>query len=130
MPGLAREFGAYRSGSGHTVAVFVPNVDRDNVPIKQQRWTDDASRLLAQLFGGSTVITGPGMWRDDERGGVILEQETQVVVSYVHNRDWTALARKELRRFLHSFGRKARQGEVGFVIDSAYFGVRQYDKEE
>ena len=32
-----------------------------------------------------------------------------------------------LNVLLHRFGRKARQGEVGIVIDSKYYGISRYD---
>ena len=33
----------------------------------------------------------------------------------------------KLRRFLHSLGREAQQGEVGIVVDGSYYGITAFD---
>jgi hypothetical protein len=109
--------------------MFVPSVDRDGQPIDQERWRDEALTTLGRLFRGGTAFPpGRGVWRDDARGGSLVFDDTVLVTSYAAAAELTDLTLAELRRFLHRMGRDARQGEVGVVIDSTYFGITEYDR--
>ena len=120
-------------GATHPVGVsqivfFVPAGDRKGVPINQNRWRDEALRVFGTLFRGATAFPpGQGVWRDDAAGGALLFEQTVMVVSYVNPADLNEKAWKNLRAFLHSFGRESNQGEVGIVIDGQYFGISAYD---
>jgi hypothetical protein len=48
-------------------------------------------------------------------------------VSYVNKKDLEKNLRN-LRAFLHRFGREANQGEVGLVISGNYYGISEYDE--
>jgi hypothetical protein len=56
--------------------------------------------------------------------------ESVLVVCYANPQDVDASSLAELRTFLHKMGREARQGEVGIVIDGAYYGISAYDTQE
>ncbi|MCX5789832.1 MAG: hypothetical protein NTX64_15220 [Elusimicrobia bacterium] len=117
---------SYPKGS-EPITVFVPDKDRAGRRIDQGRWTDEALRVLGRLFRGATAFPpGKGIWRDDSRGGRLLEEITVMVVAYVPRAELQKnLA--ALRAFLHRFGREAKQGEVGVIISGNYYGISTYD---
>src|SRR5271168_4023761 len=125
---LHEALGAGPPAGVEQVTLFVPSVDREGEPIDQAYWTDQAITTFGTLFRGATAFPpGRGVWRDDERGGVLVYDDTQMVVSYVNGEilgDDEVL--KRLRGFLCRMGREANQGEVGIVIDGSYFGIIEY----
>lgn len=109
------------------LVVFVPSKDRDGNPIDQDLWVDEVLTALGRLFRGATAYPrGRGVWRDDERGGVLLKEEPVIVFSYVAQEGLTSAALGELYRTLSSMGREANQGEIGVVIDGQYYGITEY----
>ena len=66
------------------VVLFVPSVERDGITtIDQDYWVDAALETLGQLFGGATAFSrAKGVWRDDEKGGVLIKDETVVLHCY------------------------------------------------
>ena len=110
------------------VTLFVPSVDRNGDPIDQAYWTEQALATFGQLFRGGTAFPpGRGAWRDDDRDGELVYDDTQMVTSYVPSGafdDETTLTR--LRGFLFRMGREANQGEIGIVIGGTYFGITDY----
>ena len=112
------------------VVVFVPSQDRNGQPIDQEYWVDEVLTTLGRLFRGATAYPrGRGVWRDDERGGVLLKEEPIIVFSYVAESALTMAALTELYRTLSRMGRQANQGEIGVVIDGKYYGITQYAEE-
>ncbi|MGI0014176.1 MAG: hypothetical protein ACREBU_12155 [Nitrososphaera sp.] len=76
------------------------------------------------MFRGPTAYPrGRGVWRDDEQGGMLLQEEPVIVFSYVADGDLTPNALSELYRTLSRMGREAHQGEIGVVIDGTYYGI-------
>lgn len=73
--------------------------------------------MFGRVFGGATAYPkAKGIWRDDERGGMLIKDEPIVVHCYTTPtgiRDESNLA--ELRSFCRKMGREARQG--GRVVD-------------
>jgi len=64
------------------VVVFVPSKDRENKPIDQDMWVDEVLTMLGKAFRGATAYPrGRGVWRDDERGGVLVREEPVIVFS-------------------------------------------------
>lgn len=114
------------------ITLFVPSVDRDGEPIDQAYWTEQALSTFGALFRGATAFPpGRGVWRDDDRGGELVYDETQMVVSYVADgllTDDETL--KRLREFLRRMGREANQGEIGIVVDGTYFGIVDFEEGE
>lgn len=115
------------------VVLFVPSVERDGMTaIDQAHWVDDALEMFGRAFGGATAYPrARGIWRDDERGGVLVSDEPVVVHCYTtpgEIEDATSLA--ALGRFCRRMGRDTRQGEVGLVIGDEYFAIRDFREEE
>jgi hypothetical protein len=112
------------------IVIFVPNRDRDAQPIDQEYWVDEILTVLGRLFRGATAYPrGRGVWRDDERGGTLLQEEPVIVFSYVAEADLTTTALSELYRTLSRMGRQANQGEIGVVVDGKYYGITEYVEE-
>jgi hypothetical protein len=107
------------------VTLFVPSVDRDGSPIDQAYRTDQALATFGRLFRGATAFPpGRGVWRDDERGGALVYDETQMVTSFVLSAVFDDMeVVKRLKEFLWRMGRDANQGEIGIVIDGTYGGL-------
>jgi hypothetical protein len=112
------------------VTLFVPSVDREGEPIDQAYWTEQALATFGRLFRGGTAFPpGRGVWRDDERGGELVFDETQMVTSYVPSGAFDDEETvKQLREFLCRMGRDANQGEIGIVIDGTYLGIVDYEE--
>jgi hypothetical protein len=74
------------------------------------------------LFRGATACPrGRGVWRDDERGGTLLQEAPVIVFSYVAETDPMTNVLLELYRTLSRLGSQANQGEIGVVIDGKYY---------
>ena len=118
MRSLLSQLGGDFSSGRIELRLFVPSVDRDGVPIDQEYWRNEALRLLGRLFGGATALPpGRGVWRDDERGGNLVFDETIVIYCSVDPVELTGDAMREMRRFLHRMGRETRQGALWVHVD-------------
>lgn len=125
---IKRTLGATYPVGASQVVLFVPDHSRDGDSIDQEYWVDQALNVMGRLFRGATAFPpGRGVWRDDEAGGRLLKEQTVMVVSYVAPKLLTGVTLKSLRELLHRFGQEARQGEVGIVINSKYYGISRYD---
>lgn len=125
---IKRGLGATHPVGASQVVLFIPDRNREDTPIDQQSWVDEALNVMGKIFRGATAFPpGRGVWRDDEAGGKLLKEQTVMVVSYVDRKLLTSRTLRSLREFLHRFGREAQQGEVGIVIDSKYYGISRYD---
>ena len=114
------------------VVLFVPSVERDGrTPIDQDRWVDAALEMFGRVFGGATAYPkAKGIWRDDERDGVLVRDEPVVVHCYTTPADIEEPGNLgELGSFCRTMGREARQGEVGLVIGDEYFAIREFNAE-
>src|SRR5262245_21473143 len=67
------------------VVLFIPSVERDGrTAIDQERWVRAALKLFGSVFGGATAYPkAQGVWRDDERGRVLVFDEPVVVHCYL-----------------------------------------------
>jgi hypothetical protein len=126
---LHERLGAGPPAGVEPVTLFVPSADRYGEPVDQGYWTEQALAVFGRLFRGATAFPqGRGVWRDDERGGALVFDDTQMVTSYVPEgtfQDDEVL--KHLRAFLCRLGREANQGEVGLVIGGTYFGIVDFE---
>lgn len=112
------------------IVVFVPSKDRNGQSIDQDFWVTEVLRTMAQLFRGATAYPkGRGVWRDDQAGGRLLEEEPVIVFSYASVSDVTTNALRSLYSTLSRMGRESQQGEVGDVIDGVYYGITDYSGE-
>lgn len=114
------------------VVLFVPSVERDGItPIDQEYWADAALETFGLLFGGATAFPrAKGVWRDDEMGGVLVEDQPVVIHCYTTPADIADADRlSRLGSFCRRLGRDTRQGEVGLVIGDEYLAFRDFAKE-
>lgn len=126
------ESGLQVSRKAVLVVLFVPSVERDGVTaINQEYWVGEALETLGQLYGGATAFPrARGVWRDDERGGVLVKDEPVVLHCYTTPADITDPDRlSRLGSFCRRMGREAQQGEVGLVIGDEYLAFRDFSKE-
>jgi hypothetical protein len=126
------EAGLQVSRKAVLVVLFVPSVERDGVTaINQDEWVDAALDTFGQLFGGATAFPrAKGVWRDDERGGVLVKDQPVVIHCYTTPADISDSDRlSRLGAFCRRMGREARQGEVGLVIGDEYLAFRDFSQE-
>ena len=124
--------GAERRAEARPRRSIRPSVERDGTtPIDQARWVDAALEMFGRLFGGATAYPkAKGVWRDDERGDVLVKDEPVVVHCYTTPTDIQDdhnLA--DLGAFCRKMGREARQGEIGLVVGDEYFAIRDFGEE-
>lgn len=128
---VSKQIGADLPAGTTQFTLFVPSGDRHEKPIDQQQWVTLALELFGTLFRGATAFPpGRGVWRDDDRDGALVWDEPVMVVCYADPREIDDNRLRQLRGFLHRMGREAAQGEIGIVIDGAYYGISQYDEPE
>jgi len=111
------------------VVLFVPSVERDGQTlIDQSRWVESSLEMFGRVFGGATAYPkAKGIWRDDERGGVLVKDEPVVVHCYTTPADVQDSANlSKLGDFCRKMGREAQQGEVGLIVGDEYFAIRDF----
>src|SRR5438477_4053124 len=87
------------------LVVFIPSKDRDGKPVDQDFWVDEVLKTLGNLYRGSTAYPrGRGVWRDDERGGVLIAEEPVIVFSYIASEALTTNSLEELYKTLSRMG--------------------------
>ena len=114
------------------LVLFIPSADRDgNTVVEQATWTTEALGVLGTLYGGATAYPrARGVWRDDERGGILVFDEPVVMHCYTTPDDIEDQVKLgELGRFCRRMGRETGQGEVGLVIGDEYIAIRELDEE-
>ncbi len=122
MPDHAALLGASKSASTLLV-LFIPSKDRNDEPINQGYWVEEALKVLGECFGGATAFPqGRGVWRDEVQGGKLLFDEPVVIQCYTGEGALEQQAGR-LRSFFVRMGTEARQGAVGFVIDNDYLEI-------
>ncbi len=93
------------------VVLFVPSVERDGTTaIDQEYWVESALATFGQLFGGATAFPrAKGVWRDDERGGVLVKDEPVVIHCYLTAADLADTSRlNQLGSFCRRMGPSVR----------------------
>jgi hypothetical protein len=114
------------------VVLFVPSVERDGMTaVNPSHWVDAALDMFGRVFVGATAYPkARGIWRHDERGGVLVKDEPVVMHCYTTPGD-IQNPRKlvELASFCRMMGRDARQGEIGLVIGDEYLAIRDFAEE-
>jgi hypothetical protein len=126
------ESGLQASRKTVLVVLFVPSVERDGVTaINQDFWVGEVLETLGQLYAGATAFPrAHGVWRDDERGGVLVKDERVVIHCYTTPADIADPGRlSRLGGFCRRMGREAHQGEIGLVIGDEYLAFRDFSKE-
>jgi len=115
------------------IILFVPSVERDGkTPIEQDRWVEQALNFFGNVFGGATAYPrARGVWRDDERGGVLVMDEPVVVQCFTSPEslnDEGIVA--EILSFCRRMGSETKQGEIGLVVDNEYFAITDFNEED
>ena len=116
-------------GKRTLVVLFIPSVERDGTTaVDQDRWVNAALEMFGATYGGATAYPkAKGVWRDDERAGVLIFDEPVVVHCYTTPKDaQSATKLKKLAAFCRRMGRETHQGEIGLVIDDHYYAIRDY----
>ena len=111
------------------VVLFIPSVERDGLTaVDQQQWVDASLEMFGRFFGGATAYPkAKGVWRDDERGGVLVMDEPVVVHCYTTPTDiQDSKNLGALRAFCRRMGSAANQGEIGLVVGDEYFAIRKF----
>ena len=114
------------------VVLFIPSVERDGITsVNQDYWVAEALRTFGHLYGGATAFPrARGVWRDDEMGGELVEDEPVIIHCYTTPDDLNDPERlAQLGNFCRRMGREARQGEVGLVIGDEYLAFRSFSEE-
>ena len=111
------------------VVLFIPSVERDGLtPVDQEKWIDAALMLFGRVYGGATAYPkAAGVWRDDERDGVLIRDEPVLIHCYMAPESINDEGKQaQLGSFCRQMGRETRQGEVGLVIGDEYFAFRNF----
>jgi hypothetical protein len=114
------------------VVLFIPSVERDGkTPVDQDVWVTGALEMFGRVFGGATAFPrAKGIWRDDERNGMLVKDEPVVVHCYTTPHEIEDSSNlNELYGFCSRMGRDANQGEIGLVVGDEYLGIREFTEE-
>jgi len=124
---LARELGAQDSYARQCLTVYVPNKDKNDVEIGNQRkWVLEALALLTELNGGATAMPPTeGVWGNEQ--GQLIWEHPVVVYSFVVRPSAFRKNLPRIREFLHRMGRETNQGEVAFEFENRFYLIRDYD---
>lgn len=113
-----------------TIIVFVPSHARDKTPLPDQDvWASKALELLGKLYGGATGFKElRGIWRDDDNGGQLLDDQPIMIQSLAKRVDIENAAKlEELAAFLKLMGKKTKQGAIAVVFNDAMHFVQKYE---
>jgi hypothetical protein len=127
MMDLAKEFGAEEEFSTQKLCLYIPNKDKDGGEVPDhERWVKEAREILSRIGGGTTALPpADGTW--EKVNGEILWEQTRLVYCFVHPDRFEANI-KNLRSFLHRFGRETSQGEVIVEFDGRFYRIKTYDE--
>jgi hypothetical protein len=134
---LRQALGAGEPASLQKLSLYLPERDRDGNEVPHiENWIEAALALFGEINGGATRLpVAEGYWTPKK--GEAVREPTNVVYSYIRDDTRFTADLDRLVRFIHSFGKHARQGEVmvefsgevkgrGFV-SRAYF-IDKYPK--
>ena len=110
--------------------LFIPSHARDKTRLTDQdAWASQALDLMGKLYGGATAFPNlRGIWRDDEDGGKLLDDEPIMIQSLAKRTDVeNAKNLEELARFLKLMGKRTRQGAIAVVFNDAIHYITNYD---
>lgn len=124
---IGAELGAVGATSTQRLTLYLPNQDKDGrILSDQERWVQEARQLLSAIGGGATCLPpADGNWLNEATGTVLWEQ-TRIVYCFILPDRFRARI-KELRSFLHRFGRDTNQGEVVVEFDDRFYRIRAFD---
>ncbi len=123
---LAAELGAIEESSTQRLTLYVPNKDRNGRKVKNyERWVKEARALLSLIGGGATALPpADGTWANE--AGTLIWEQTRIVYCFVFAEQLEARI-KDLREFVHRFGRETNQGEVVVEFDECFYRIREFE---
>jgi hypothetical protein len=120
-----------RFGRGDDMLIlFVPSHQRDKTRLTDQDvWASKALEIMGRLYGGATGFPNlRGIWRDDEDGGKLLDDEPIMIQSLAKRADVEDEAKlSELAAFLKLMGKKTKQGAIAIVFNDAMHLITKYN---
>jgi hypothetical protein len=121
------ELGAGGVTSAQRLTLDIPNQDKEGRPLPdQEQWVREARQLLTAIGGGATSLPpAEGNWLNEDTGTLLWEQ-TRLVYCFILPDRFRARI-KELRSFLHRFGRETNQGEVVVEFDDRFSRIKAFD---
>lgn len=111
------------------LVLFIPSVERDGAtPVDQDHWVGAALEMFGRVFGGATAYPrAKGVWRDDEQGGALIDDEPILIHCYMRPELIEGSGNQaELGDFCRRMGRETSQGEIGLVVGDEYFAITKY----
>lgn len=124
---IAQEFGAGEEFSTQKLCLYIPDKDKEGSKIpNHKQWVREAREILSRIGGGSTALPpADGTW--EKESGEILWEQTRLIYCFIVPDRFEASV-KELRSFLHRFGRETNQGEVVVEFDGRFFRITNFDE--
>jgi hypothetical protein len=91
---------------------------------------EEALTMFGKVFSGATAYPkAKGVWRDDERGGVLVFDEPVVIHCDVTDDAIEADDNIDmLGEFCRRMGRETNQGEIGLIINNEYLAFREFEE--
>jgi hypothetical protein len=124
---IGTELGAAGVTSTQRLTLYIPNQDKDGQLLSdQEQWVREARQLLTAIGRGATALPpADGNWLDEATGKELWEQ-TRIMYCFILPDRFRAHM-KDLRAFLHRFGRDTNQGEVVVEFDDRFYRIRAFD---
>lgn len=113
-----------------TVIVFIPSHARDKKRLTDQaEWASAALDLMGELYGGATGFRDlAGIWRDDDNGGELLDDEPIMIQSLAKRADVEKPENVErLAEFLNRMGKETKQGAVAVVFNDSIHFITKFE---
>jgi len=123
---IAKELGAEKEFSTQRLTIYLPNKDRAGAELTDiEKWVKEGRELLGKIGGGATALPpADGNWINET--GETIWESTKIVFCSVIPDEFEARIR-DLREFLHRFGRTTNQGEVVVEFDGTFYRIKQFD---
>jgi hypothetical protein len=106
---LEKALGTGKPASVQKISLYLPERDRDNAPVPDiEKWIEAAMWLLGEINRGATRLpVAQGYWQPTQSW-----EQTHVVYSYIAEQRIFEANLDRLVRFIHSFGKHAKQSSV------------------
>ena len=111
----------------HVVIIYLPDKDRYSVGFDVEPWEIRALKIMGMLFGGATSYPSRGSYKKiDAKGNIevdIIKEKTRMVVSFIHEDDFTEQNIRNITDLLKMFGTGTNQESIAFVIDGEMYYI-------
>jgi len=123
---IGKGLGATGEPSAQRLTLYIPNKDGVGQVIADHgKWVKEAQELMTRIGKGATAFPPvDGTWEMPD--GSVLWESTRIIYTFI-DADRFESNLKDLREFLHRFGRETNQGEVRFEFDGWMWTISQYD---